>query len=335
MAARVLLLADDLTGACDAAVHFAVRGLRTSAAVSLECAGGDMAVLAINLESRHLERAEIERLMERAAALLPLAPQTVIFKKIDSTLRGNAGIETAEAMRAFGCDAAVFTPALPALGRTVENGILRIHGGSPIDVRKFLREQGAAFECADAACDADLDRIVADALASGRRILWAGSAGLAAALARALPAEAGTGGPPFGADGPVVFAIGSTHPATVAQVEALAAPENPGGRVLFPVPRGKVTAEEVRAFVAARRPAALVLSGGDTASLVCRALGAAWIDLAREIIPGVPCGVLREGLAGGVAVATKSGGFGAPDALIQVADFFRCLKSQKACPPSR
>lgn len=336
MPAKVLLLADDLTGACDAAVHFALRGLQTAAAVTLEDACGDMPVWAVNLESRDLERTAIERLFAQAGTCLPIAPDTIVFKKIDSTLRGNAGIETAAAMKAFEFDGAVFTPALPALGRTVENGILRTSGGSPVDVSAYLQDQGVDLRCSDAACDADLDRIVAEAMAAGRRVLWAGSAGLAAALARALVAHALACAGPFECHttGPVIFAIGSTHPATMAQVETLQAAGR-GDTALLPIPRGKVAPDAIRNFVAATHPAAFVMSGGDTASLVCRALGAARIDLAHEIIPGVPCGVLRGGVAGGTPVATKSGGFGAPDALILVAEFFRCLKKQTACPPSR
>ena len=73
-------------------------------------------------------------------------------------------------------------------------------------------------------------------------------------------------------------------------------------------------------------PRALVLSGGDTASLVCRALGVRGIQLADEIVPGVPWGYLSGGVFDRALVATKSGGFGAPHALIQVADFFTCPK---------
>lgn len=340
MPVRVLLLADDLTGACDAGVHFAMRGLPTAAAITLENARGDMPVWSVNLESRDLERPAIERLFGHAGSHVPTTPETIIFKKIDSTLRGNAGIETAEAMKAFGCDAAVFTPALPALGRTVENGILRIFGNSAVEVSAYLRDQEVNLPCSDAVCDADLDRIVAEGMITGRRILWAGSAGLAAALARALkaPAQANARQSEYAcaipSTGPIVFYIGSTHRATTMQVDALQAAAA-DDIALFPVPRGRVTPAEIRSFACTTNPAALVLSGGDTASLVCRALGAIRIDLTHEIIPGVPYGILRGGVAEGTPVATKSGGFGAPDALIQVAEFFRCFKNQIAFPPSR
>jgi len=54
-----LLIADDLTGACDAAVHFARRGYRTH--VRLDSHSEETGVLAITAESRHLSAAELRR----------------------------------------------------------------------------------------------------------------------------------------------------------------------------------------------------------------------------------------------------------------------------------
>jgi uncharacterized protein YgbK (DUF1537 family) len=371
-ALECLLLADDLTGACDAAVHFAMRGHRTAAAVSLDCAVREARVWAVNTESRDLGPAAIERLMAKASATLPIGPATVIFKKIDSTLRGNAGMETMSALKAFACDLAVFTPALPAQGRTVEGGNLRVFSAefAPIELAGWLRAQGME-NCAhvragamagavdggarvlsfDAASDGDLDRMVVEALALGRRILWAGSAGLAAALARALP----SGRAPIQAaarvHGPVLFAIGSNHAATVAQQRALAAARpvarmtcaqasaesialalGGGSHVWLHIPRGQVSRRTVRELLAGLPAAALALSGGDTASLVCRALGVERIDLQHEIVSGIPRGALDGGELDGMAVATKSGGFGAPDALIKVADFFACRTPPSVFP---
>src|SRR5712691_510277 len=134
-ALECLLIADDLTGACDAAVHFAVRGHRT--AVSLNpgyavmpkmAAATDATVAAISTDSRDLGREAIECLMPQLAATLPFRSARVLFKKIDSTLRGSAGMEIAAARLAFECDAAVVAPALPAMRRVVEAGLLRVTG---------------------------------------------------------------------------------------------------------------------------------------------------------------------------------------------------------------
>ena len=342
-----LLIADDLTGACDAAVHFARRGYRTH--VHLESHGEEASVLAISAESRDLSAAELRPDMDGLARRLPIAQARILFKKIDSTLRGNVGAEIAAALTAFGCDAAVITPAFPAMGRTVEGGYLRVGAAEAIDLAARLRSQGleacvhvqpgavsTAIEAGarvisvDAACDRDLDAIALAGLESGRRILWAGSAGLAAALARTLPWSGPPGpGRPLGTPprpaSSVLFCIGSDHPVTVQQQGRLLA-LGCGEHVVLNLSVRQTSVERVRELVgnAAGAATALVLSGGDTASLVCRALGVRRIQLEDEIVPGIPWGYLSGGAFDQSRVATKSGGFGAPHALIQVADFFTC-----------
>jgi uncharacterized protein YgbK (DUF1537 family) len=79
--------------------------------------------------------------------------------------------------------------------------------------------------------------------------------------------------------------------------------------------------------------AALVLTGGDTASLICRAAGVQHIDLRGEIVSGIPRGVLRGGELNGMPVATKSGAFGNSDAFIKIADFFSCQAEQTNSRP--
>ena len=49
-----------------------------------------------------------------------------------------------------------------------------------------------------------------------------------------------------------------------------------------------------------------------------------YIDLMDEVLPGIPYGAIRGGAFDGISIVTKSGGFGAPDALIQVAEYFSC-----------
>jgi uncharacterized protein YgbK (DUF1537 family) len=333
-----LLIADDLTGACDSAVHFARRGYRTR--VRLDSHAEEVSVLAITTESRHLSAAEIRPVMDALAQSLPVAQASILFKKIDSTLRGNVGAEIAAALTAFSCDAAVITPAYPAMGRTVEGGYLRVAAAEHIDLAARLGlescahvqpcavsaalDSGARFISVDATCDRDLDTIASLALASSRRILWSGSAGLASALARTLP----WGGPPGPRPAPrpascVLFCIGSDHPVTLAQQRHLLAL---GRRecVVLNLSAGQTSLTRVGELIEAAPATALVLSGGDTASLVCRALGVRRIDPEDEIVPGIPWGYLSGGAFDQARVATKSGGFGGPHALIQVADFFTC-----------
>ena len=148
--------------------------------------------------------------------------------------------------------------------------------------------------------------------------------------------------------GPMLFCIGSTHPATIAQRRRLiaersvcalsaksAAPDEvadalrKGCNVILEVPRGRIPEKRLADLLQGARGlcSALALSGGDTASHVCRALHTDSIELHDEVQVGIPWGTLRGGLFDGAAVVTKSGAFGDSSALIEMTDFFTCPKT--------
>jgi uncharacterized protein YgbK (DUF1537 family) len=296
----VLIVADDLTGACDAAAPF---GLSTG--------------LAISTESRDLEEPEIHRRMNTLATTAGQA--NLIFKKIDSTLRGNVQVEIAAAMQAFECPTAIVTPAFPDMGRTVRQGHLHIDG---------VRIKHAGANTLDAITNEDLDRIVDDGLKQTGRVLWAGSAGLAMALARRLYGTPTPLAPPA-IKGPIVFCIGSDHPATQAQQAELER-QCPAAKVL-PVPRGKTAGNEIRKCL--QGAAAIFITGGDTASTVLHAVGARSILVQDEVVAGVPWGMLQQGTLDGCPVVTKSGGFGPADTLVNVAGFFPASEAPSSFVP--
>ncbi len=369
-----LLIADDLTGACDAAVQFTARG--RSAAVALELGAGVPNpgvypdVLAVSTESRGLSVEESRQsIMDMALRLADTKPR-ILFKKIDSTLRGNAGAEIAATVSAFGCDLAVITPAFPAMKRIVADGWLRVDGPAdfePVEMGAYFQAQGLAshrhvgtggvavaiggggrYVSVDAVCDEDLDAVVETMMDWKGRILWAGSAGLAAALARSISVGRGRLARAVKHFGPVLFCIGSAHPATLAQQRRLLA-ERPvcalsaeaaspgqiadalgdGRNVMLEIPRGRVPEGRIAELLRGARgvAGALALSGGDTASHVCRALRAQAIELHDEVEAGIARGTLRGGVFDGVAVVTKSGAFGDSGALIAITDFFTCPKA--------
>src|SRR5690242_7586860 len=87
------LLADDLTGACDAAVQFAEHGF--CAAVWLKELGveGRYALVARTTRSRSDVPQMARSKVQTACRLFHDESRQLIYKKIDSTLRGNLGIE--------------------------------------------------------------------------------------------------------------------------------------------------------------------------------------------------------------------------------------------------
>jgi uncharacterized protein YgbK (DUF1537 family) len=58
-----------------------------------------------------------------------------------------------------------------------------------------------------------------------------------------------------------------------------------------------------------------MVAGGETLRAVCHALGAARLDVDGQVIPGVPCSIMRGGRWDGIRVVSKSGAFGDPGLL--------------------
>jgi uncharacterized protein YgbK (DUF1537 family) len=300
------VIADDLTGACDSAVQFANVGLRTVVSFSLDTHAD---VVAFSTETRN---AAPEEAASRLRMMSTLARAKVVFKKIDSTMRGNTAAEVVAALDVFGCNVALVNPAYPAMGRLVERGWLYVTNDpsfEPVHIPTWLPDERCL--CFDAFQQEDIDDHVRTMMNMGRRVLWVGSAGMAAALARHF----GNGEPgelPVDRPGPVLFCIGSTHPVTLEQERRVIEQRD---AIVLRVERGSLELLQIR-------PSAVFLCGGDTASLACRAFGVRSIELRRELAPGIPAGILRGGLYDGIPVVTKSGGFGAPDDLILIADYF-------------
>jgi len=295
------MIADDLTGACDAGVQSALRGLSTIVWLDPD-PREPSAVTVISTNSRNDPPAVAREKVRRACRALG----GVVFKKIDSTLHGNIVAEIEAVLEECGFREAWLAPAFPAQGRTVRGGWLEVAGSERRVHLPALLGGHPRIRWFDAATQDDLARIARLAFSTDPRPLLAGSAGLAREVAALLPV--GQAVPPVRrpAQGDVLFVIGSANPVTVAQVDYLKA-RHPDARV--------TTIDALPERPAAR---ALVLSGGDTALEVCRALDVAGIRLAREILPGIPLGTLTGGCCDGLPVVTKAGGFGAVDALAAI-----------------
>ncbi|MEZ5283834.1 MAG: four-carbon acid sugar kinase family protein [Vicinamibacterales bacterium] len=120
-----LILADDLTGAADAAAAFARRGFHAEVTWGAASLSEAVSVHAVDLASRTSDAAEAAR-RHRDAVGRWSAPGRLVFKKIDSTLRGQPAAEMA-AVAAGLRDAGrpswgLLAPANPAMRRTVRDG---------------------------------------------------------------------------------------------------------------------------------------------------------------------------------------------------------------------
>jgi len=121
----VLVIADDFTGANDAGSGLAQAGARVhvlfGGPISLPDEPADVQV--ISTDSRALSASQAaERVTQVVRQYAAQIQEGWLFKKIDSTLRGNAGAETAAALQASGKRLALVAPAVPRLGRTTRDG---------------------------------------------------------------------------------------------------------------------------------------------------------------------------------------------------------------------
>ena len=132
---RMLIIADDLSGAADCAIACTGSGL--SAVVAFGDLDRDLTseVLSIDCDTRHLRSAAAADRVVRVLRRYTPDPELLVFKKLDSTLRGNVGAELAaileERRRSGSGDrpiVAVMAPAFPAGGRTTIDGQQLVHG---------------------------------------------------------------------------------------------------------------------------------------------------------------------------------------------------------------
>jgi uncharacterized protein YgbK (DUF1537 family) len=208
---------------------------------------------------------------------------------------------------------------------------------------------GEGVMVCDADSEADLDAIADAGIRLGEgapgRLLWCGTAGLARAIAGRAPA--GFEGPLH----PLLIVVGSRHPRSRAQLNALTdinkellieIAEGAGADAapLSALLNGRGTAvlgfrfgdsvdlaaamQGIRGTLndmlkSVSRPAALLVTGGETLRATCEALGTRKVVVWGELRAGFPAARLIGGLWDGTTVISKSGAFGDADALVNLA----------------
>jgi uncharacterized protein YgbK (DUF1537 family) len=261
----LVIIADDLTGAADAAAAY---GPFAQVSVVLDPSGDlpTTEVLAIDTDSRH-RSPEYAAEAVSAATRAAVASGAVLYKKIDSTLRGNIATEVAAALRVLSASApasAMVAPAFPGTGRTVIDGVLRVDGTSGGDLRELFADSGLRTEiirldvvrrgapavvaayaghvargadviCCDAVTDDDLETLQAATTELGPGVLVVGSAGLTRAAVRGRTPRPRARSAAPRQDGPVLTVLGSYSALARKQRTALTASgEVDVAMVMFP-----------------------------------------------------------------------------------------------------
>ena len=250
---KILIIADDFTGALDTGVKFAAKGAKTKVMTKWndDFVNDPAEVLVLCVPTRH-ETPEDAYEMVRAVVEKADGKVGTIFKKTDSVLRGNVGAELTAVLEGSEANQLYFIPALPSMRRITLGGIHYISGiavknsvfgRDPFDpvtesyVPDLMHKQSDAHiesvsveEAISAAptsedktiyvydCESSdtLDAELKTLCKRGMPRLVAGCSGLAEALASRVGDE--TRIAPRAMDGNLTVVCGSVNPISVAQM---------------------------------------------------------------------------------------------------------------------
>ncbi|MFW6126564.1 MAG: four-carbon acid sugar kinase family protein [Chloroflexota bacterium] len=132
---RFAVIADDLTGAMDTGVTFARMGLDTVVSFGTGVPQHPRAVV-VTTDSR---ASTPDDAYDRVCAIVPGYSDFYLYKKIDSTLRGNVGRELQAITEARHPGKVVVCPSFPENKRTVLGGSLLVDG-TPVDRTYFAND---------------------------------------------------------------------------------------------------------------------------------------------------------------------------------------------------
>lgn len=253
---KLLIIADDITGALDTGAQFVSYGITPVLLVQREVkfdhyADGLAEVLVMDVETRHVGPEEAYQVVHGLVEEAVKAGVQYVYKKTDSGLRGNICSELCAVLDASGRDFLAFLPAFPKMNRITVNGTQYIdgiplkesvYGRDPFDpvassyipelfvgtkdrVRVFEKTDNYStcvsektIGIFDAKTDGDLDKIVCHLMKKEQLAIMAGCAGGAAALNRAIGFKRCWRMCPK-LDRPFLVICGSVSPVSKAQVE--------------------------------------------------------------------------------------------------------------------
>jgi len=124
------VIADDFTGASDVGVQFKKEGLETIVLTDVKSLRQikNFDIVVIDTESRNTTSVAAYNRVKKVVRSLKALGVKILYKKIDSTLRGNIGAELDAVLDELGFRAAILSPAFPATGRTTVNGRQLVKG---------------------------------------------------------------------------------------------------------------------------------------------------------------------------------------------------------------
>jgi uncharacterized protein YgbK (DUF1537 family) len=291
----LLVLADDLTGALEVGAKLGER------------VGFSLPASIIDTETRHVAPSEAQAKIE---GILFQARPGRVYKKTDSTLRGNIAAELAALATAYPNEPIHYIPAYPKMGRTVKSQRLYVHG-------VFAGEIGDMPNVV--VHDGETDGDVAAAVRCAGRVIC-GPASIADHLAPPIaPAQLPeirtclvvNGSRQDVSAGQIAEAV--SHGWQIVEPADVESALVTSGWLILRVDHARASAAMICEIAKRANVDAVAVFGGDTAYAIVRALGDETIAPIAEVVPGVVLSRLT-----GMYLITKAGGFGAPDVLRSV-----------------
>lgn len=136
---KYLIIADDFTGANDTAVQVKKRGYNIKVTFSPPLKVEEKFVV-IDTETRTISGDKAYQTVKNIIEnLLKKEDFSFIYKKIDSTLRGNIIKEIKAIDEIYQPEIVIFAPALPKLGRITQSGVHKVKG-IPILQTEFAKD---------------------------------------------------------------------------------------------------------------------------------------------------------------------------------------------------
>lgn len=135
---KLAVIADDLTGANDTALQFAKRNIKSSVEINFMKMEDveDKEVIVVDTDSRDLDKELSYKKVKDICEKISKYDIKCIYKKIDSTLRGNLGAEIKAVADVFNPDIVIIAPAYPANQRVTIGGYHLLEG-KPIELTEI------------------------------------------------------------------------------------------------------------------------------------------------------------------------------------------------------
>lgn len=127
---KIAVIADDLTGANATGVRLSKQGFKTATMLQgWSYPSEPYDAICIDTDSRYIPPSEAERRVMEATTSMLGQGATIFCKRIDSTVRGNIGVEIVSLLETLGPKAvAVVMPSFPDSGRMTVGGYLLVNG---------------------------------------------------------------------------------------------------------------------------------------------------------------------------------------------------------------